>query len=42
MPEHAAGTLRTAIGKANLLLDKKMAKFEDLVKNHLVSFPLDL
>ncbi|CAG9538636.1 unnamed protein product [Cercopithifilaria johnstoni] len=35
IPEHAAGTLRTAIGKANLLLDKKMAKFEDLVKNHL-------
>uniref|UniRef100_A0A0R3RQP4 Mediator complex subunit 17 n=1 Tax=Elaeophora elaphi TaxID=1147741 RepID=A0A0R3RQP4_9BILA len=35
MPEHAAGMLRTAIGKANLLLDKKMAKFEDLVKNHL-------
>ncbi|KAM3722961.1 Disks large-associated protein [Dirofilaria immitis] len=35
MPEYAAGMLRTAIGKANLLLDKKMAKFEDLVKNHL-------
>ncbi|EJD74945.1 hypothetical protein, variant [Loa loa] len=35
IPEHAAGTLRTAVGKANLLLDKKMAKFEDLVKNHL-------
>ncbi|KAL4003293.1 Guanylate-kinase-associated protein (GKAP) family protein [Acanthocheilonema viteae] len=35
IPEQAAGTLRTAIGKANLLLDKKMAKFEDLVKNHL-------
>ncbi|KAK6102085.1 Guanylate-kinase-associated protein (GKAP) family protein [Brugia pahangi] len=35
MPEHAAGTLRTAIGKAGLLLDRKMAKFEDLLKNHL-------
>ncbi|VDM21976.1 unnamed protein product [Wuchereria bancrofti] len=35
MPEHAAGTLRTAIGKAGLLLDRKMTKFEDLLKNHL-------
>uniref|UniRef100_A0A915PGP8 Uncharacterized protein n=1 Tax=Setaria digitata TaxID=48799 RepID=A0A915PGP8_9BILA len=35
IPEYAAGMIRTAVGKASLLLDKKMAKFEDLVISHL-------
>ncbi|VDN02107.1 unnamed protein product [Thelazia callipaeda] len=42
MPEQTAGSLRIAVGMANLLLHKKMKKFDDLVKRHLGEGPDNL
>lgn len=36
IPEAAADTVRLAVGKANLLLSRKMKKFAELIDKNLV------
>lgn len=39
LPEEACGLIRSAIGKANLLLTQKFVQFRDLCQNHMVPDP---
>ncbi|CAG5129201.1 unnamed protein product [Candidula unifasciata] len=39
LPEEAAGRLRTAIGKANLLVSQKFVQFSELCQNHMQPNP---
>ncbi|BFZ22341.1 hypothetical protein BsWGS_25380 [Bradybaena similaris] len=39
LPEEAAGRLRTAIGKANLLITQKFVQFMELCQNHMLPNP---
>src|SRR5699024_8800516 len=40
IPEDAVGKIRAAIGKANLLVDKKFHQFEQLCHDSIVSIPM--
>ncbi|KAK3752091.1 hypothetical protein RRG08_014368 [Elysia crispata] len=39
LPEEACGLIRSAIGKANLLLTQKFVQFRELCQNHMVPDP---